>query len=62
MTLKQASMNQIGQFEELLGQTNLAFSECSKMKTTVLEQEGIEEEVVKKVQQQYDRLTAIVDE
>lgn len=32
------------------------------MKTTVLEQEGIEEEVVKKVQQQYDRLTAIVDE
>jgi len=37
MTLKQASMNQIGQFEELLGQTNLAFSECSKMKTTVLE-------------------------
>ena len=32
------------------------------MKNTVLEQEGIEEEVVKKVTQQYDRLTAIVDE
>ena len=32
------------------------------MKNTVLEQEGIEEEVIKKVQQQYDRLTAIVDE
>ena len=32
------------------------------MKNNVLEQEGIEEEVIKKVQQQYDRLTAIVDE
>ena len=32
------------------------------MKSTVMEQEGIEEEVTKKVQQQYDRLTAIVDE
>ena len=32
------------------------------MTTTVLEQEGIEEEVIKKVKQQYDRLTKIVDE
>jgi len=32
------------------------------MKNTVMEQEGIEEEVVKKVQQQYAKLTAIVDE
>ena len=32
------------------------------MKNTVMEQEGIEEEVVKKVQHQYDKLTAIVDE
>ena len=32
------------------------------MTTTVLEQEGIEEEVIKKVKQQYDRLTRIVDE
>ena len=62
MTLKQASTNQINQFEELLEQTNKAFADCSNMKNTVSEQEGIEEEVVKKVQQQYDRLTAIVDE
>lgn len=27
-----------------------------------MEQEGIEEEVIKKVSQQYERLTAIVDE
>ena len=32
------------------------------MKNNVLEQEGIEDEVVKKVKQQYDKLTAIVDE
>jgi len=32
------------------------------MKNTVLEQEGIEEEVIKKVKHQYDKLTAIVDE
>ena len=32
------------------------------MKNTVAEQEGIEEEVVKKVQKQYDQLKAIVDE
>ena len=32
------------------------------MKTTVQEQEGIEEEVIKKVQHQYSKLTAIVDE
>ena len=42
--------------------TNGAFEECKTMKTNVLEQEGIEEEVIKKVQQQYTRLTAIVDE
>lgn len=51
MTLKQASTLQIGLFEELLEQTNSAFTECSSMKNTVMEQEGIEEEVVKKVQQ-----------
>lgn len=32
------------------------------MKNTVQEQEGIEEEVIKKVQHQYSKLTAIVDE
>ena len=32
------------------------------MKNTVQEQEGIEEEVIKKVQHQYAKLTAIVDE
>ena len=62
MTLRQASQLQIGQFEELLSQTQGAFQECSAMKSTVMEMEGIEEEVVKKVKQQYDRLTAIVDE
>ena len=62
MTLRQASQLQISSFEELLSQTQGAFQECSAMKSTVMEQEGIEDEVVKKVKQQYDRLTAIVDE
>ena len=62
MTLKQASTNQISTFEELLANTNAALHDCNNMKTTVMEQEGIEEEVVKKVQAQYNKLTAIVDE
>ena len=62
MTLKQASNLQINQFQDLLDNTNSAFETCSTMKTTVMEQEGIEEEVVKKVQKQYDQLKAIVDE
>ncbi len=37
MTLKQASTLQIGLFEELLEQTNSAFTECSSMKNTVME-------------------------
>ena len=49
MTLKQASTLQINLFEDLLNQTNVAFDSCSTMKNTVMEQEGIEEEVVKKV-------------
>ena len=49
-------------FEELLNQTKTALEECSTMKNTVQEQEGIEEEVIKKVQHQYAKLTAIVDE
>lgn len=62
MTLKQASTLQINLFEDLLNQTTAAFEECSTMKNTVMEQEGIEDEVIKKVQQQYAKLTAIVDE
>jgi len=62
MTLKQASTLQIGLFEDLLNETNAAYASCSTMKTIVMEQEGIEEEVIKKVQHQYDQLKAIVDE
>jgi len=54
MTLKQASTLQIGLFEDLLNETNVAYASCSTMKTIVMEQEGIEEEVIKKVQHQYD--------
>lgn len=62
MTLRQAAAQQIEQFKQLLSQTDKAYTTCSTMKNTVDSQEGIEEEVVKKVQRQYDQLKAIVDE
>ena len=62
MTLKQASTNQIEQFESMLTQINASFNDCKNMKQNVVEQEGIEEEVIKKVTEQYSRLTEIVNE
>ena len=60
MTLKQASTLQINRFEELLNQTTTAFNDCNQMKEHVVKQEGIEEEVIKKVHEQYGKLTDIV--
>ena len=62
MTLKQASAEQVGLFEKLLEDSQTAFTECSGMKESVDRQEGIEEEVKKKVEEEYKRLTEIVDE
>ena len=62
MTLKQASTQQISAFEGLLAETNTAYDECSSMKESVERQGGIEEEVKKKVEEEYKRLTEIVDE
>ena len=62
MTLKQAATLQISEFEQILDQNNTAFRSCSEMATTVERQEGIEEEVIKKVNKQYDQLKAIIDE
>jgi len=46
----------------MLSQINQAFTDCKNMKQNVVEQEGIEEEVIKKVSEQYSRLTEIVNE
>ena len=62
MTLKQAAALQISQFEAILNSNNTAFGSCSEMATQVERQEGIEEEVIKKVNKQYDQLKAIIDE
>ena len=62
MTLKQAAALQISNFEQILNQNKTAFDECSQMTITVERQEGIEEEVIKKVNKQYDQLKAIIDE
>jgi hypothetical protein len=62
MTLKQAATLQINAFKEVLTETNEEHTLCSSMKTTVQQQEGILEEVVKKVDHQYEQLKNIVDE
>ena len=61
-TLKAAAAQQIAQFEAILNENQTAFASCSDMTNTVERQEGIEEEVVKKVNRQYDQLKAIIDE
>jgi len=62
MTLKQASTEQVGLFQKLLEDTQTNYTSCSSMKESVEKQEGIEEEVKKKVEDEYKRLTEIVDE
>lgn len=62
MTLKQAASSQIGQFETILAQCGEALESTSDMQYRMMRQEGLEEEVLKKVNKQYDQLKAIVDE
>lgn len=62
MTLKQAATQQIDSFKEVLSATEKEYGSCSSMSTTVTQQEGIEEEVIKKVNHQYEQLKHIVDE
>lgn len=62
MTLKQAATQQIEQFKSVLGESNDQYTSCFSMKNTVQQQMGIEEEVVEKVDKQYEHLKTIVDE
>lgn len=62
MTLKQAATQQIDQFKSVLTESNEHYTSCSSMKNTVTQQMGIEEEVVEKVDHQYEQLKKIVDE
>lgn len=62
MTLKQAASTQISQYETILAQCAEAVESCSDMQYRMMRQEGLEEEVLKKVNKQYDQLKAIVDE
>jgi hypothetical protein len=61
-TLKQACLSQITQFESILTQCDEALSACSDMQSRVMRQEGLEEEVLKKVNRQYEQLKNIIDE
>ena len=62
MTLKQAATLQIDAFKSVLNLTSEEYESCSNMKNTVQQQMGIEEEVIEKVDHQYEQLKKIVDE
>ena len=62
MTLKQAATQQIDKFKGVLKDTTDHYESCSTMKNTVQQQMGIEEEVIEKVDKQYEQLKMIVDE
>ena len=62
MTLKQAASSQINQFETILAQCGEALDSCKDMQSRMMRQEGLEEEVLKKVNKQYEQLKAIIDE
>jgi len=62
MTLKQAASQQIVQFENILNECGEALDSCSDMQNRLQKQEGLEEEVLKKVNKQYEQLKAIIDE
>ena len=56
MTLKQASTNQISQLEQILTQCQQSLDQCKDMQNIALNQEGLEEEVLKKVNRQFEQL------
>lgn len=49
MTLKKAAAEQIARLEQILNQVGDALGSCSDMQNSVLNQEGLEEELLKKV-------------
>lgn len=62
MTLKQASTNQISQLESIMSQCQQSLDQCKNMQDIALNQEGLEEEVLKKVNRQFEQLKQIIDE
>ena len=61
-TLKQAAIQQIDAFKAVLKESSDQYTACSTMKNNVQQQMGIEEEVIEKVDKQYEQLKSIVDE
>ena len=49
MTLKKAAAEQIARLEQILNQVGDALGSCSDLQNSVLNQEGLEEELLKKV-------------
>lgn len=62
MTLKKAAAEQISRLEHIRLQVNEALDSCNEMQNSVLNSEGLEDEVLKKVNRQFDQLKAIIDQ
>ena len=62
MLLKEACQEFIRKFEAIKNQAEENRTNCSSMQKRVSEQVDLEDEIMKKVEQQYDALKMIIDE
>ena len=62
LTLKQASNENVLQLQKIYEACTNNLSKCSEMQHRILNQESLEEEITKKVDQQFNMLKGIIDE
>ena len=62
LTLKQASNEHVQQLQKIYEACSNNLGKCSEMQHRILNQESLEEEITKKVDQQFDMLKGIIDE
>jgi hypothetical protein len=61
-TLKKAAAEQVSQLQTILTSVGQALNSCNEMQSSALNQEGLEEEVLEKVNRQFEQLKAIIDQ
>ena len=61
-TLKVAAQEQVTRFEEILHNCKEHQSQCAQMQQRVASQVGLEDEILQKVDDQYNTLKQIIDE
>ena len=62
LTLKQASNANISSLQEIYDSCSKNLTRCKEMQQRMLNQESLEDEINKKVKQQFDMLKRIIDE